>query len=153
MSVLEAFKFWIVEEALVNELEKFGVPEKLGAPLKMRLPENVGVPPIVPVSVVKFAFVAKRLVEVALTVSVLEAFKFVIVEEAPIRVAKIEVPVNVGDALNTAFPVPVSSVRSARSSAEVSIEVVETFSANCLKLSAERRPLSVVEATSGMLRV
>ena len=82
-----------------------------------------------------------------------DAFRVASVDDALMSVAKFAVPEKVGDAEKTRFPVPVSSVRSAASSADVSIEDEDTFSANCLKLSAERIPESVVDETSGMLSV
>ena len=108
---------------------------------------------LVYVMLVKFAFVAKRFVAVAfwVTSAVPVAFRkarfveeanvaneFVVVALVPEIFAKFAVPVKVGEIEKTAFPVPVSSVRSARSSAEVSIDDEETFSVRSLKLLAER---------------
>ena len=52
--------------------------------------------------------------------------------------AKLEVPVNVGDALNTRLPVPVSSVTNEMSSAEVSILVDDTLLLNIVQSLAAK---------------
>ena len=67
--------------------------------------------------------------------------------------AKSARPVKVGDALNTAKPEPVSSVRIAASFAEVSIEVVATFELKVLQSADARRPRPFNADAVGMLRV
>lgn len=74
-------------------------------------------------------------------------------EDAARKVAKLVVPVKVGALAKTSAPLPVSSDTSAAISADVSSEVDEIFSANCLKSTARRIPESVVEETVGMLKV
>ena len=63
-----------------------------------------------------------------------------VVEDAFVawKFAKAAVPVKVGDAENTTLPVPVSSVNSAASSAEVSMEVLDTLLLNTVQ-SADAR--------------
>ena len=67
--------------------------------------------------------------------------------------AKFAVPVKVGDAENTRFPVPVSSVRMARSFALVSIEVVAIFELKVDQSAAVRRPEVTVGPADCMLKV
>jgi hypothetical protein len=112
---------------------------------------------VVPKRFVKVAMLAKRFVEVAAVVvpavavkvlryawpalvsAVVDAYPSV---EVPVRVrpAPWMVPVKVGDALKTTLPVPVSSVRSAASSLEVSIEVEDTLLLKIVQSAAVRQP-------------
>ena len=102
---------------------------------------------------VEVAFVDTSAVVVAFVATVFDAVSEAMVDEAPRRVAKLVVPVSDALFANTSAPLPVSSERSAAISAEVSSEVDEIFSANCLKSAARRIPESVVEDTVGMLKV
>ena len=83
--------------------------------------------------------VAKSVVLVAFVLDALTAVKFWKVDDAVAKIeAKLAVPVNVGLAEKTTLPVPVSSVRSAASSAEVSIEVLDTLLLKMVKSTDER---------------
>ncbi len=55
---------------------------------------------------------------------------------------------NVGDALKTTLPVPVSFVRSAASSAEVSIEVEDTFAWKVVQSAVGRQPETALVAVA-----
>ena len=66
--------------------------------------------------------------------------------------AKFAVPVKVGLAANTSAPVPVSSVTNERSSADVSILVLDTLLLNTVQSDDESFPFAVNEA-NGRLKV
>ena len=73
----------------------------------------------------------------------------VVVELVAVRLAKIAVPVKVGEAEPTTTPEPpVSSVRRAKSSADVSIEVEEILLLKIDQSAEVRQPLVVEFATS-----
>jgi hypothetical protein len=102
---------------------------------------------------VEVLFVVVAFTNVALSAFVEDAFIERIDDDAARKVARFVVPVRVALFANTSAPLPVSSETSAAISAEVSSEVDEIFSANCLKSVARRIPESVVEETVGMLKV
>ena len=84
--------------------------------------------------------------------SALVAVAFVVTIEVPVIAAKAAVPVKVGDALKTKLPVPVSSVNSAASSADVSMDVLDTLLLNTVQSEDESFPFAVREA-NGRLNV
>ena len=126
----------------------FGLIEKSAVGVVVPIPSEPEMYKADVVALVLLKFVANKFVDVA----------FVVVpkmtESAEIDEEAFDIkPAKVGAFANTSAPLPVSSLMSAASSVDVSMEEEEIFSVRSLKFAAVRRPRSVVEAASGMVSV